>query len=520
MQKVHDNLPIILAGVLSILLHAFVLFPALGLIGSSPLSLEGRRTGLATGELNLEDPAGELSKSEHARAERRAEQARRALQERRERERENRAEEPEEKVRLGIDESSAETMNWIGYDEYQQHLAELAEVEQAAFRLEAASGSRGTASPLLPPTPPAPTVAVSPDPSPLPLPAAADGAAGAPASTLVPDPAVASATEPPATPPTEPADTRGADLESARPLPPPDGAAKDPTDAPEPTDAPAPSDPTVPDAGPSPEAPSPEVPTPTPSTDPNAIAPPPIDPSRTDPQAPPVEDPTERPDPSESDPLKRLDPATPGTTPASDPRETQPADDPTKRPPIETTRVDDATRREVDAAGSDLRAPRDQRPIDSEGTRGGGIDGPQPSDGAASEPAKPSPAGEPGDTAARAGELSDRESDPTSIIDVPMNHWQNGRPLAAKGIVLKPVRPRFTALNYLDGVGRNPVGELVFGRDGVPQQAKVLRSTGNPGADEAIRSALFKWRASGRQLERLKPGQTVTIRLRIIMLVD
>jgi alpha-beta hydrolase superfamily lysophospholipase len=37
---------------------------------------------------------------------------------------------------------------------------------------------------------------------------------------------------------------------------------------------------------------------------------------------------------------------------------------------------------------------------------------------------------------------------------------------------------------------------------------------------EAIRSALFKWRARGKQLEKLKPGQTVTIRLRLIMLAD
>ena len=101
-----------------------------------------------------------------------------------------------------------------------------------------------------------------------------------------------------------------------------------------------------------------------------------------------------------------------------------------------------------------------------------------------------------------------------------MESWRLGKPLARKGIELKPVRPRFTILNRLDGIGRNPIAELVIGRDGVPQIARILRSTGNPGVDESIRSALFKWRASGAQLEKLKPGQTVTIRLRLIMLSD
>jgi hypothetical protein len=101
-----------------------------------------------------------------------------------------------------------------------------------------------------------------------------------------------------------------------------------------------------------------------------------------------------------------------------------------------------------------------------------------------------------------------------------MSAWRNGKPLAAKGIELRPVRPRFTTLNLLDGIARNPIGELVIGRDGVPQVARIVRSTGNPGVDEAIRSALFKWRASGDQLEKLKPGQTVTIRLRLVMLKD
>ncbi|MBC8203445.1 MAG: energy transducer TonB [Planctomycetes bacterium] len=37
---------------------------------------------------------------------------------------------------LGIDQSEASTLTWIGYEQYQKHLARLADVEQAAMQLE------------------------------------------------------------------------------------------------------------------------------------------------------------------------------------------------------------------------------------------------------------------------------------------------------------------------------------------------------------------------------------------------
>jgi hypothetical protein len=39
---------------------------------------------------------------------------------------------PDDSVKLGIDESTESSMTWIGYDEYEEHLAALAETEQAA----------------------------------------------------------------------------------------------------------------------------------------------------------------------------------------------------------------------------------------------------------------------------------------------------------------------------------------------------------------------------------------------------
>lgn len=554
MQWLRNNLPLAIAAALSVSVHLFVLFPALGIFrggeaedGIEHSSLETPIPDPALGE-NAEQSDDEKSLNDDAQKfQKRADNARRALQERRERDRELppelREQPQEDDVRLGIDQSAAVTMNWIGYEQYEQHLAELAEIEQAAYRLQLASGSRGTEASTLPPAEPSPTVAMSPNPSALPLPASAVGPSVPTPSNLVMVPAIEPTTTLPAAPPTESALTRGADAESARPLPPPEAATAaaipdssvPPGDAPESAigDEPAgaaadPSD--EPRAEPTTDAPQPPLPSPFPPNAPDdgtEPVPPVKDPTKTDPLNEPREDPTEVPDPSAVDPAKPLDPSPSGVEPNAPPRD--PAD-PTRespKPPVDAPKPNDEPNPEVPPAEN----PAVSNPADSTvsnaanapnatGMQGGGIAGPQPVDGIQNTPTAPSPAGAPGDTTSPSGELSDRESDPTSTIDVEMVHWKNGKPLASEGITLKPARPRFTTLNYVDGVGRNPIGELVFGRDGVPQLARIIRSTGNAGVDEAIRAALFKWRASGKKLEKLKPGQKLTIRLRIIMLAD
>jgi len=538
MDWIRSNLPITLGFTLSVLLHLFLFLPALGILGRGATA-SAERVVLREGAGDAESRrAKDEDKRSSARS---AENSRKALQERRDRQ--DPAERRQEEVRLGIDRSSATTLNWIGYEEYERHLAELAEVEQAAYRLAAASGSSGEASTLVPPSPPAPSVAVSPDPSPLPLPAAPRGSESATqgAETSARAAADAAARNAPTfAQPTGAGKTDG----PVAPLPPPEMSASPerssesgrpdeqapPSDDP---DAPA----IAPDAAGADEK-SNEVdpreqaePAPTSTVRPAEgvrPAPAPPDPTRTDPRTEPRTDPRTDPlvDPSaapvseapaETPPAR--DPSTPREAPREEPREA-PRERPTEDRPNDPA---DA----ADARGPDPAVPAP--PLDSDGAGeeaskeepgelGGGIHGPEPADGASSEPRQPSPAGSAGDTTAKRGELSDRESDATSIIEVPMNAWQLGRPLAAQGIVLRPVRPRFTTLNRLDGIARNPIGELVIGRDGVPTSARIIRSTGNESVDQAIRTALFRWRASGEQLEKLKPGQTLTIRLRLIML--
>ncbi len=76
-----------------------------------------------------------------------------------------------DQVKLGIDESTASTMTWIGFEDYQEHLAALADVEQAAFQTtptgsEASPAASPTESPPPAPDPQDPQVdpSTSPDP--------------------------------------------------------------------------------------------------------------------------------------------------------------------------------------------------------------------------------------------------------------------------------------------------------------------------------------------------------------------
>jgi hypothetical protein len=540
MSWLRNNLPIVVAFGLSVLLHLVVVFPAMGLMGRGGTA----REDIVDAGLDVDAPgeadgtSAEDARDAHRdaeRSQRSAESARRALQERRNRDRVLPAEEQED-VRLGIDDSTAVTMNWIGYEEYQQHLAELAEVEQAAFRLQVAAGSRGSEQSTLPPAEPAPTVASSPDPSPLPLPAGAAGSTAPQPTNLVLEPAKEPASPAAPTPPTEPSAARGSDAERAVPLPPPEPPAPEAPRV-DPASGEAPpsqsgADATQPSSEPesSPRE-DPARPTPTPTDIPDLQpkvpgdgtkpVPTPSDPTRTDPTAEPRTDPAAEPDPSSIDPSRPQNPAAPGASPNSPPRDDADPNATTVRPPTADPEKPIEPNSDVAPSPSESATPDAANAVSTKsGTQGGGVPGPTPVDGAQNTPAPPSPSGAPGDTVSPSGELSDRESDPTSIIDVPMANWQNGRPLAGKGITLKPARPRFTTLNYVDGIARNPIGELVIGRDGVPLTARLVRSTGNASIDEAIRNALYKWRASGTRLEKLKPGQTVTIKLRMIMLAD
>lgn len=136
---------------------------------------------------------------------------------------------------------------------------------------------------------------------------------------------------------------------------------------------------------------------------------------------------------------------------------------------------------------------------------------------APSQPAAASPAGPRAPDPVGQGDLSDRESDPTSIQSVPPNQWRNGRPIASQGLEIKTRKPRFTTLTMVTARPRNPVVAIAFDSDGKATGMTFLRSSGHEDIDGPIRDAVLGWRASGKPLSKLKQGDTLTIKLRLVL---
>ncbi len=115
------------------------------------------------------------------------------------------------------------------------------------------------------------------------------------------------------------------------------------------------------------------------------------------------------------------------------------------------------------------------------------------------------------------GNASEMESDPTSKLEVPLTDIKLGKPIAGHGLQIKPRRPSFTTLTMLTAAPGNPLVEIRFPRSGRPVLAQILESSGDRRVDEAILNSLYRWRAQGKRLEALGEGESIPIRLRIVL---
>ena len=115
------------------------------------------------------------------------------------------------------------------------------------------------------------------------------------------------------------------------------------------------------------------------------------------------------------------------------------------------------------------------------------------------------------------GEHAEKESDATSIVEVPLNEMEPGHPIARPGLEVSPRKPQFTTLTLLTASPGNPLVEIRFGRDGLPAKAVILESSGDSRVDHAFEASLYRWRASGKALSKLAGEQTITVRIRIIL---
>ncbi len=147
---------------------------------------------------------------------------------------------PEE---LGIEESEAETVTWIGYEEYEEHLARLSEIDQAAMLATPAAGGGGA--------PPGSSASAAAVPAPPPLPGAVRPSSSAPASTAPSEPVedadrivdptlrIDPTTRPTETPDSEPATDPAPDPGPAPSPTPTPSEAPTPAPQPEPSDEPS-----------------------------------------------------------------------------------------------------------------------------------------------------------------------------------------------------------------------------------------------------------------------------------------
>ena len=101
------------------------------------------------------------------------------------------------------------------------------------------------------------------------------------------------------------------------------------------------------------------------------------------------------------------------------------------------------------------------------------------------------------------GEKADAESIAAALeeaIDV-----RPGKVLAARGLKIQTVRPEWSVTTRIMASPRNPVVKVTFGRSGKVIKAEFVegQTTGWPEVDGPLKDALYRWTASGEQLNTL-----------------
>ena len=420
-------------------------------------------------------------------------------------------EEEEQLLKLGIDDGTEKsTMTWIGYKEYQEQLAKKSEVEQAAFKENDAGGQPAQAQPNQQASPP----------------------------TQAQQQAQAQQQTPPPTPQTPPAQQPATPTVVAQAEPPPTPTAPAPTETAPPVQAPdttqAVAPPPMPVSLALPETPKVAKPAEVvPLADERKIETKvlPIDKvgDSKDDKVPPeplkMPPPDSQPTDQKPNDLKPNEAKPTDAKPIDEKQPDKPADvKPTDEKPLEATKPQvkppDTKPPEKTAEAKPAQPTTAQQPTVA--TPPPSPASPPQQQAAASPPANPSqqtPATQAGTAPGKPtdGEKSDRESDATSIVDVPQAKWKNGRPLAGKGLNVRTQRPVFDELTSITTGGSNPIIEIEFDKEGVPKVCTILLSSGSQLIDQPIIDCLYRWRASGSQLTNLPEGKTLKYRIRMLL---
>ncbi|MCC6676234.1 MAG: hypothetical protein IT436_03740 [Phycisphaerales bacterium] len=399
-------------------------------------------------------------------------------------------------LRLGVDESTANTPAWLGFKEATEHNAPKADIDQSALEFEPGRpgppGLPGPATPAVEPSPaPQPVQPTPPAPPPEPKPVPAEAA-------RTPQPSVPPA---PAQPGTEASDI----ADRAKP--------------PEAQERPTPNPPPEPANESRPPAESPE-----------AAAPAPV------------------PEQPEGQPTPDGDPLTPGTDLPAGERvdrevgEVRPAEQAVTAAlealshEVEVGPLPEGVDRPVDPEQFERPpnpppdvpevigppVPESLLPVDPEASQ------PSESHQAVAPESEVQPATESAPAASpaqaggggndgRPGEQADRESDPSSMKPIRLDRWKLGRVLAGEGVNVRTTRPRWSTTTLLTATApKNPVVRVTFGRNGKVIEAAFVNGQGSgyDNVDEPLLNALHSWTASGKRIRDLpasdpKAGLTI-----------
>jgi hypothetical protein len=148
-----------------------------------------------------------------------------------------------------------------------------------------------------------------------------------------------------------------------------------------------------------------------------------------------------------------------------------------------------------------------------------------PEDGSTSTPAQKRPSTDAqakggGTTGLTQGDKSDAESVATSTI--PSLTFKPGTPLAAEGVRIRTVAPKFSITTRVAARPRNPLLELTFNREGKVIAGKFVegRTSGYEDIDGPILDACMRWTATGKKLQELTAGDpraTLTVRITYLL---
>lgn len=110
---------------------------------------------------------------------------------------------------------------------------------------------------------------------------------------------------------------------------------------------------------------------------------------------------------------------------------------------------------------------------------------------------------------ARPGEAAEQaEREATAAYLKEAVEVKPGRPVAAKGLKIETVRPRWSITTQITASPRNPVVKVTFGRSGKVLRAEFVggQNTGWAEVDGPLMDAIYRWRAKGEALAKLPAG--------------